>query len=249
MGRFWRILTICGAIALCSQGPAAGQGLENYIEEVARSVLRNRETKPNQSQKVATKKNYWVVVSSRPTSDEAIYIAQGLSKTLGPVFVVQSNNGRFAVVAGYLPDAKAKANLSALKAARLVPEDSFLAGGERFQQLVWSASPSGDVVEVVQSPQLRNTVMRLQTALKKLGLYVGIIDGSIGPATSTALTSYVANFGVLPSETLDMVSLQAIESAAADGFKSESERQIARQGGFPDAVTLAEAQRGGFDNS
>lgn len=175
-------------------------------------------------------------------------IAQSFAQTLGPTIVTQSQNGRYAVVAGFLDATKAKENTEALKAIRLIPTDSFLTTGQSFQSIIWESSSGGSSVQLVHNDQLRRSVSRIQAALKQLGYYSGTVDGAIGPATSAAFSTYIAQFGPLTVDALDSASISLMEQSAADGFKSESDRSLARQRGFQDATTFGNAQSGGFDN-
>ncbi len=57
----------------------------------------------------------WLVVSSRPTFDQATAVAQSFAATLGPALITRSRNGSFAIVTGTLFKDKAKPNLQTLK--------------------------------------------------------------------------------------------------------------------------------------
>jgi hypothetical protein len=234
------------AVSLCSlvSQPASTQTLGDVIDAFAREVQR---TDRRKAQRVNEQQIRWLVISSRPEASEAVRIAQSFSMLLGPTMVAQSQNGSFAVVAGFLDTAKAKENAEALKSIRLIPQDAFLTAAERFRGVVWESGHGGGTVQIVHNPTLRQTVSRLQAALSQLGLYAGEVDGAVGPATSAAFMAYSAKFGPL-SGTLDEFVLASMEQTAADGFKSESERVVARQKGFTDAATFAAARSGGFED-
>lgn len=188
----------------------------------------------------------WLVISSRADEQEAISVAESFAATLGPAIVAQSNNGSFAVIVGFLSQAKAKQNLSALKSIHLVPPDSFLSLGQKFPRVVWASAGAIDAAEFVQRSELRRTVRRLQSALKRLGLYLGEVDGNVGPATSSAFFYYEQRFGVPPTDALTEFDIASIEQTAQDGFATASERERAVGAGFKDADTFGKAQKGGF---
>jgi hypothetical protein len=188
----------------------------------------------------------WLVISSRPTLPEAIAVAQSFSGTLGSLIIAQSTNGRYAIIAGSLDTSKAKANLEALKSIKLIPADSFLSLGDSFTY-VWGNQDY--TLQFVYQPRLRETVQRLQAAFARLNLYDGAIDGAIGPGTTAAFREYSKKYGNVATEVIDPYTLSAIEQVAVDGFASEAERQLAREGGFSDADSFHDAQKRGFQTS
>jgi peptidoglycan hydrolase-like protein with peptidoglycan-binding domain len=194
-----------------------------------------------------TSKVVWLVVASRESAEEAISLAQLIVPRLGPTLVLQSANGRYAVIAGHLDGAKAKQNASAMKAIKLVPQDAFLTDTGRFVSLVWNSESDIDPIDLPAQPNLRRTVSRLQSALSSLGFYSQQVDGDIGPATSAAFAEYEKQYGSIQSETLDESVLSAIERTVIDGFRTPEERQFANARGFPDAGSLHQAQTGGFE--
>lgn len=235
------------ATALCISvaQPAISQTLGDFFNALAQEAQRTERAK---TYRAAEQRIRWLVISSRADPSEAVMIAQSFARTLGPTIVAQSQNGRYAVVAGFLDVAKAKENAAALKAIRLVPADSFLTTGQNFRSIVWDSNSGGTTVPLVHNDQLRRSVARIQAALKQLGFYTGAIDGAVGPATSAAFSTYLAQFGPVSVEALDESAISSIERSAADGFKSERDRSLAQQQGFPDSATFENAQSGGFDN-
>lgn len=99
----------------------------------------------------------------------------------------------------------------------------------------------------MQRPAFRRSVSRLQQALLKIGLYSGNVDGSIGPSTSGAFQSFVNQFAPQAWDSLDEYNLAAIEQISIDGFRSEQERQSARDNGFLNAAAMSEARAAGFE--
>ncbi|MBD8649461.1 hypothetical protein IFT66_00035 [Rhizobium sp. CFBP 13726] len=188
----------------------------------------------------------WVVVSSRPTLEQAGAVAQSFAATLGPALITQSRNGSFAIVTGTLFKDKAKPNLNTLKELRLVPRDAFLSNGEGFGSIVSHSYSAGTSTDLMTQTSLISSVRRLQIALTRLKLYSGLTDGLIGPGTVKAFTAYLAAFGPPPGDFLDEYALNIIEQIAQDGFRSMAERQTAQGMGFDDGETYAQAVKGGF---
>lgn len=191
----------------------------------------------------------WLVVSSRPTEEEAIALAQSYAPTLGPTLVAHSRNGVFAVVAGTLYQDKAKANLAALKGLHIIPQDSFLSRGDGLDGLVWMSYQRGASFDFATQPNYLRVVQRLQAAMTRLGLYAGPVDGLVGPTTVKAFRSYLARFDLPPGELLTDYSLAEIERNAGDGFRNDQERNAAQALGYTDAQSYNDAKSGGFTSA
>lgn len=128
-------------IGLCLSA-IASSAVSQSFDDMLRSIFEVSPRVESVASKPARELEYlWLVIASRDNAQEAIQIANGFSPIIGDVSVLQSSNGRYAVVAGFLSTSKAKANAQAMKAIRLIPEDSFLTVGEKFHQLVWSSGP------------------------------------------------------------------------------------------------------------
>lgn len=236
---------ILGACFALLSSSVSAQTFGDFLQAITRDVVQSKPVARRQAQEAADR---WLVVASRENAQEAVHFAQTFTTTLGDVSVVQTTNGRFAIVAGFLGHAKAKANTEALKAIRLIPQDSFLTTGERFRVVVWN-SGSGLNTEIVQRQAVRRSVSRLQSALARLGLYSGAVDGAVGPATSEAFDTFVQRFAPQVWEGLDEGALASIEQVAIDGFRSDQERLDARQKGFQDAADMSKAFAAGFSTN
>ena len=188
----------------------------------------------------------WLVVSSRPTYEEASIVAQSFTPTLGPTLIARSSNGAYAVLAGTLFKDKAKPNLRTLKELRLIPQDAFLSNGDSFDQLVSHSYGNNTSTDLMTQISLVSSVRRLQLALMQLKFYTGATDGLIGPGTVKAFEAYTTAFSAPPAEFLDEYALNSIEQSAQDGFHTAAERGIARSMGFANSEVYAEAMRGGF---
>ncbi|MEJ8308277.1 hypothetical protein [Agrobacterium larrymoorei] len=188
----------------------------------------------------------WLVVSSRPTFDQATAVAQSFASTLGPTLITQTRNGSFAIVTGTLFKEKAKPNLQTLKDLKLIPQDAFLSTGEGFGPILFHNYSAGTSTDLMTQTTLIASVRRLQIALTRLKLYSGSTDGLIGPGTVRAFGAYSVAFGAPPGDFLDEYALNVIEQNAQDGFRSVTERNLAQSMGFQDGETYAQAVKGGF---
>lgn len=92
-----------------------GQTLGDFLAALSREAQR---TERGKTRRAAEQRIRWLVVSSRTDPAEAVTIAQSFGQTLGPALVVQSQNGRYAVAAGFLDTPKSKENAEALKALK-----------------------------------------------------------------------------------------------------------------------------------
>jgi peptidoglycan hydrolase-like protein with peptidoglycan-binding domain len=190
----------------------------------------------------------WLVVSSRPTYEQASIVAQSFAATLGPTLIARSRNGSFAVMAGTLFKDKAKPNLRTLKELRLIPNDAFLSNGEGFNELISHSYTAGSSTDLMTQAPLINSVKRLQMAMARVKLYSGTADGLMGPGTVKAFAAYTSAFGGPPGDYLDAYAIEMIEQSARDGFHSTAERQVAQAMGFEDGETYDEAMKGGFSS-
>ncbi|MGH2341756.1 SH3 domain-containing protein [Segnochrobactraceae bacterium EtOH-i3] len=86
----------------------------------------------------------WIVVVSRSNVDEAVAIAQNIEPQVPSVTVFQSSNGYYAVTLGYVPVERAREIIDALIAKGVIPQDSFLSGGERWVREVPIARARND---------------------------------------------------------------------------------------------------------
>ncbi|RXT36115.1 hypothetical protein B5V01_30405 [Mesorhizobium erdmanii] len=213
------------------------------IIQSGQQITRSTAFRPPQSNSL------WLVVSSRPTEEEAIALAQSYAPTLGPTLVIHSRNGVFAVVAGTLFQDKAKANLTALKELRIIPQDSFLSRGDGLDGLVWMSYQQGASFDFATQPNYLRVVQRLQAAMARLGLYDGPVDGLIGPSTVKSFRSYQARFDLPSGELLTDYGLAEIERNAGDGFRSDQERSAAQALGYTDAQSYTDAKSGGFTSA
>lgn len=245
MRRVWsmRVAALLAAASLPTASSAAS--LLDFIQIIqnGQQITRSMSLRPPQSNAL------WLVVSSRPSEEQAIALAQSYEPTLGPTLVAHSRNGVFAVVAGTLFENKAKANLIALKELHIIPQDAFLSRGDGLDGMVWMSYQRGASFDFATQPNYLKVVQRLQAAMSKLGVYAGPVDGLIGPTTVKAFRSYLARFDLPPGELLTDYSLAQIERNAGDGFPNDQERNSALALGYTDAQSFNDAKSGGFTSA
>jgi Putative peptidoglycan binding domain len=86
----------------------------------------------------------WIVIASRTTAEEALIEAEQYLDRFTSTTVMRSSNGRYAIVAGWLNKDVAKQVTDGLITRGLIPDDSFLSSGEKFELPVWS--PNGPLI-------------------------------------------------------------------------------------------------------
>ncbi|WP_416357388.1 hypothetical protein ACLNGM_04595 [Aureimonas phyllosphaerae] len=238
------------AALLSSASVARAEGSADFvfgiIKEMAKSQERGRRAAPPAARRAVTT---WLVIASREDPQEAVALAESYAPMIGPTAVIQSRNGRYAVVAGTLNRDKAKPNLEARKAMHIIPQDSFLSDGQNLDRVVWNSFDGDGSLDLMTRPVYRQSIQRLQAALSRLGLYHGPVDGLIGPSTGVAFSAYVDRYGLPFGEVVDTYTLSSIEQTATDGFRSNSERSLAQARGFQDAATYQQAEAGGFPSA
>ena len=82
----------------------------------------------------------WIVIASRETAEEALGVADEYLPQFSSTTVIKSSNGRYAIVAGWLNKDHGRPLKDALIAKGLIPDNSFLSGGDKFGSPVWSAN-------------------------------------------------------------------------------------------------------------
>ncbi|WP_062208576.1 peptidoglycan-binding domain-containing protein [Aureimonas sp. AU12] len=234
---------------LLSASPVVAQTFGDYAAGVLQEMVKAQSSERRAPAAKPRSDTLWLVIASREDPQEAVALGEAYGPTLGPTLVIQSRNGRYAVAAGTLARDKAKANLKALKELRLIPEDSFLSGGENLDRVVWHSLDGPSALDLMARPAYRQSVRRLQAAFSRLGVYEGPVDGLIGPSTGKAFERFAEQFGAPSFEVFDADALAAVEATAQDGFRNDAERSLAAARGFQDAAAFTEAQSGGFPSA
>lgn len=242
--------TGCVLAVLLTSVPTKAMSIGDFALGVFQEMAKSSDAERPRARQVRAQRaeTLWLVIASRESASEAIDLAQGYADTLGPCLVVQSRNGRYAVVAGTLNRDRSKINIATLKELRFIPADSFLSDGANLDTVVWSAFEANASTNIMTQPVLRRSVGTLQRAMAALNLYRGPVDGLVGISTVDAFDAYRAKYGVV-AEVLDRYALSSLAQAAADGFPNDSERRYAQSLGFENATAYTEATQGGFSSA
>jgi uncharacterized protein len=82
----------------------------------------------------------WAVIASRSELPDAISIAQNYKSNFPSTFVIQSQNGQFAVIIGPIDVQDNPSFLTRLTDTNKVPKDAYYSSGSRFVDVVWPAT-------------------------------------------------------------------------------------------------------------
>jgi Bacterial SH3 domain/Putative peptidoglycan binding domain len=80
----------------------------------------------------------WIIIASRPTPEEATLIAEQYVQSFPSTTVIRSANGSFVVTIGWLNKEHGRPLKDALISRNLIPNDSFLSSGQKFEAPLWS---------------------------------------------------------------------------------------------------------------
>lgn len=162
----------------------------------------------------------WVQVEAQPTLAEAEARARIYSRDFPNVNGYQLRSGWYAIAIGPFAGPEAAQRLQAMRAARVIPGDSFVADGSNFARQFWPVA--GAVVapqqpEVAAAPEpapappavepapadetpaqarqseallTREERQEIQTALAWEGFYASGIDGAFGPGSRAAMAAW-----------------------------------------------------------
>ena len=164
----------------------------------------------------AAAQQVWVQIEARSNLPAAEERARAYAGRVDNVVGYSLPSGWYAIALGpYAPDV-AQDELVQLRAAGLIPRDSFIADGQGFREQFWP--PFGAVLPAPAAPQVQEeeTVavpleaadetpaearaserllsraerVALQEALKITGYYTSTLDGAIGPGTRRAMAAW-----------------------------------------------------------
>ena len=82
---------------------------------------------------------FWLQVASRNTLPEAIAVAGEYAPRFPRAAVLQAPNGWYAIVIDVVKDGAVKETLARMKAAGLIPDDSYATPGKSFLWIAWPA--------------------------------------------------------------------------------------------------------------
>lgn len=183
----------------------------------------------------------WVMVASRPGESAARRFAQSFSRTVSPAMVVRTNNGRYAIIAGYLESARAEGRLRSLKRLQVIPPDAVLMDdGSSIRRLVYSQG--GLPGDLMRARALRSTIARMQRGMRDMGVYRSTIDGLAGPNTAGAFDAYRRRFGV-PFIRNERQWRPGMAVATLEGHAGSSSRLAQQREAEREAERRAERER------
>lgn len=81
----------------------------------------------------------WIQIASRPTLEEAKSVAQQYVQLFPSTVILQSINGYFAITVGWLNKEYGRPLKDSLISRRVIPPDSFLSSGGKYQSPIWSS--------------------------------------------------------------------------------------------------------------
>ncbi|MDI3336287.1 serine protease [Defluviimonas aestuarii] len=163
----------------------------------------------------------WVQIEAQPSLREGEERARAYSGVFPNVNGFAMTTGWYAVVLGPFTPEEAERQLFLLKSERLIPADSYIATGSRFQSQFWPVggtaalpqpeAPAVDTLTATQPSTLPdetpNEARRsealllaeerraLQEALQWEGFYTGAIDGAFGAGTRRSMGAWQAAMG------------------------------------------------------
>ncbi len=195
----------------------------------------------------AAAQDVWLQIEAQPTQREAEERARAYSGVFPNVRGFDLGNGWYGIVLGPFDRDEAEQQLRVLKSERMIPGDSYIAEGDRFEEPFWPAGAAAPapalpapapeasapvpeaapaVIDEDETPgEARAAEAGLTTDERKLiqsalqwnGVYAGAIDGAFGPGTRKSMAAWQAAQG--HEETGVLTSRQ--RRALVDGYQSE----------------------------
>lgn len=171
----------------------------------------------------AAQDRVWLQIEARPTEEAAIARARDYASRLPNVAGFRLGSGWFAIALGPYAPADAPSELARLRAAGLVPGDSYIADDAALSDRFWPDGPiplATAPATVPETPQTepadetpaearaaerlltREAREEVQQALATLGYYNSGIDGAFGPGTRRAMADWQSVFGYEPTGIL-----------------------------------------------
>lgn len=167
----------------------------------------------------------WVQIEARPNQASAEERARDYAGGVSDVVGYRLSSGWYAIALGPFTPEVAEDTLLTLRAARVIPRDSFISDGQNFGQQYWPPGGSAAVQPVAPVPipdtaevepadetpaearaseRLLTRAEReeLQRALQIKGFYNAGIDGSFGRGTRRAMANWQSAFGYEPTGIL-----------------------------------------------
>jgi hypothetical protein len=132
----------------CVVNPAA-QGCESETSSPIPQVSPNKPPELKQSER-------WAVIAGRSELQAAISIAQNYKQEFPGTFVIQSQNGQFAVIIGPIDVQQNPSLLARLTDSNKIPKDSYYSSGSGFVAFFWPATTSAPSPPVQKPFTLRD---------------------------------------------------------------------------------------------
>ncbi|MEP5758607.1 MAG: peptidoglycan-binding protein [Litoreibacter sp.] len=200
------------------------------------------------SVQLASAQSTFVQVEARPTLAQAEDRARAYASALPDVVGFSLRSGWYALALGPYTEAEAQRRLANLKAAGIIPSDSYLTDQVRYRQQFWPAGGSAaivppqpatvlpnaptPVVVIDETPRearaaerllSREERIELQRLLQWFGFYNASLDGAFGPGTRGSMAAWQTanNFevtGILTTKQRAQLAQSYTEALAAMGL-------------------------------
>lgn len=188
----------------------------------------------------------WLVISSQSTKQEAVEFASTYQREYPSVFVASTVNGRYTVILGFEKKATLAQKKKSLVDSGSIPSDAYLATGERFLELIWSA----------RSEYAISDLSSLRFSEQQIAQSIEQTTSASALAVVANLPSYPDNFLTIrkrPSSKTDAIgrleSGVAVEVLGSDGnwyqIKTSDQKVGWVNGRYLNLQTSASS---GFDN-
>ena len=182
--------------------------------------------------KVHAQDRFWVQIEARQTLAEATERARSYARSFDDVQGYYLGRGFYGIVLGPYSESLARAELSRLLNSGLIPSDSYLQNGRRFEQQFWpigggqaitastiAEDPAPELLALPDVPLTapeetlrearaseaalsREAREELQLALQWAGFYDAAIDGAFGRGTRNAMAAWQEAYGQEPTGVL-----------------------------------------------
>lgn len=180
----------------------------------------------------------WVQIEARPSEAQGLDRALAWASELNDVNGFRLASGWYAIALGpFATEDLARNRLLQLRAARAVPNDSFVSDGGSFRERFFGsdtaqvapAEPLPPLVPGEETPEearrserllTRDERAEIQVALKWEGFYTSIIDASFGPGTRRAMAAWQEGKRYEPTGILTTLQRRELVDAYRDVLAS-----------------------------
>ncbi len=164
----------------------------------------------------------WVQIEAQPGTTRTLQRAEAYADLLPDVNAFRTGTNWNAIALGpFATEDLARLRLLELRAARLIPSDSFVSDGRTFRERIFGTgiaalAPAPETPAPVLEPGeetpeearrserdlSREERALIQTALKFEGFYTSVIDAAFGPGTRRSMAAWQENNGFEPTGIL-----------------------------------------------